>query len=103
MLVTRECETELEICLVYQQHPELVALATLNKDQLLSLVSLLQSISRNVLLFCEFEISPDHIYVSTDTQCHLFLSTLPILQSLERAECAQDSNQCLDVIIQNLV
>lgn len=102
VVIIEETERELEVMLLFEDQPDLIATQVLNKDQLLSLLVNIQHIAEAQFLFHEFELLPQLIHVSTDTQAHLFLDQLPLVYSHKHQSqeaSVKDQNQCLDTII----
>lgn len=100
-IVVDETEQKLVVALLTAKPQALVHSSPLNKDQLLSLTTTAQALSEEQLLFHEFELSADTVFVLSNLRVILVINQLPVLSNDHPAPVTQD--ECEDIIITKII
>ena len=100
-IIVNETEQKLVVALLTAQPQALAQTSPLNKDQLLSLTTTAQALSEGQLLFHEFELSADTVFVLSNLRVVLVVNQLPVLSNDYPAPVTQD--ECEDIVITKII
>ena len=94
-------EQKLVIALLTEKPQALAQASALTKDQLLSLTATAEALSKQQLLFHEFELSARTVFVLSNLRVILVINQLPVLCNDSSSPISQD--ECEDIIIAKII
>ena len=100
-VIVSESEQKLVIALLTEKPQALAQASALTKDQLLSLAAAAEALSEEQLLFHEFELSADTVFVLSNLRVILVVNQLPVLSNDSSSPISQD--ECEDIIIAKII